>query len=61
MEKGCGRIMRSVIEAAFKFTDRWKNMKEDDVSEEEIKKTFYIPVKMKVFAWNAKRVKRYST
>ncbi len=47
----------SVIEAAFKFTDRWKSMKEDGVSEEEIKKTFYKPVKMKVFAWNAKRVK----
>jgi penicillin-binding protein 1A len=47
----------SVIEAAFKYTDRWKSMKEDGVSEEDIKKTFYIPVKMKVFAWNAKRVK----
>lgn len=47
----------AVIEAAFKYTDRWKSMKEDGVSEEDIKKTFYIPVKMKVFAWNAKRVK----
>jgi len=47
----------SVIEAAFKFTDRWKSMKEAGVPEEDIKKTFYIPVKMKVFAWNAKRVK----
>jgi penicillin-binding protein 1A len=47
----------SVIEAAFKYTDRWKSMKEDGIAEEDIKKTFYIPVKMKVFAWNAKRVK----
>lgn len=47
----------NVIEAAFKFTERWKNMKEDGISEDEIKKTFYIPVKMKVFAWNAKREK----
>jgi penicillin-binding protein 1A len=47
----------SVIEAAFKFTDRWKTMKEAGVPEEDIKKTFYIPVKMKVFAWNAKRMK----
>jgi penicillin-binding protein 1A len=47
----------NIIEAAFKFTDRWKSMKEDDVSEEDIKKTFYVPVKMKVFAWNAKREK----
>jgi penicillin-binding protein 1A len=47
----------SIVEAAFKYTDRWKSMKEDDVSDEDIKKTFYVPVKMKVFAWNAKRQK----
>lgn len=47
----------NVIEKEFKYTDRWKSMKEDGVSEEDIKKTFYIPVKMKVFAWNAKREK----
>jgi len=47
----------STIEAAFKYTDRWKSMKEDKVSDEDIKKTFYKPVKMKVFAWNAKREK----
>ena len=47
----------SIVEAAFKYTERWKSMKEDDVSDEDIKKTFYVPVKMKVFAWNAKRQK----
>ncbi len=47
----------NTIEAAFKYTDRWKNMKEDKVKDEEIIKTFYVPVKMKVFAWNAKREK----
>jgi penicillin-binding protein 1A len=47
----------NIVEAAFKFTDRWKSMKEDGVAEEEIKKTFYKPVKMRVFAWNAKREK----
>jgi penicillin-binding protein 1A len=47
----------NTIEAAFRFTDRWKSMKEAEVKEEEIKKTFYKPVKMKVFAWNAKREK----
>ncbi|MFZ1369227.1 MAG: transglycosylase domain-containing protein [Ferruginibacter sp.] len=46
-----------IVEDAFKFTDRWKSMKEDKIPEEDIKKTFYIPVKMKVFAWNAKREK----
>jgi penicillin-binding protein 1A len=47
----------ATIEAAMKYTERWKNMKEEDVKDEDIKKTFYIPVKMKVFAWNAKREK----
>ena len=45
----------SIIEAAFKYTERWKSMKEDEVKEEDIIKSFYVPVKMKVFAWNAKR------
>lgn len=45
----------STIEAAFKYTERWKSMKDDGAKEEDIKKSFYVPVKMKVFAWNAKR------
>jgi len=45
------------IEAAMKYSDRWKNMKEEDIKEADIKKSFYVPVKMKVFAWNAKREK----
>lgn len=47
----------NIVENAFKFTERWKKMKDAEVSEEDIKKTFYTPVKMKVFAWNAKREK----
>ena len=47
----------NVIEAAMKFTERWKNLKEEEMSDEDIKKTFYTPVKMKVFTWNAKREK----
>lgn len=47
----------SVIEAAFKYTERWKTMKEDEVKDEDIIKSFYVPVPMKVFAWNAKREK----
>jgi penicillin-binding protein 1A len=45
----------NVIEAAMKSSERWKNMKEDEVKEEDIKKSFLVKVKMKVFAWNAKR------
>jgi penicillin-binding protein 1A len=47
----------NTIEAAMKFTDRWKNAKEEGMKDEDIKKTFYKPVRMKVFAWNAKREK----
>jgi penicillin-binding protein 1A len=45
----------NVIEAAMKYTERWKNLTEEGMAPEQIKKTFYVPVKMKVFAWNAKR------
>ncbi len=45
------------VEAAFKYTERWKNMTEDEIPEADIIKSFYVPVKMKVFAWNAKREK----
>ncbi|MEP6712464.1 MAG: transglycosylase domain-containing protein [Ferruginibacter sp.] len=41
----------NIIEAAMKFTDRFKNMKELGISDEEIKKSFTIPVKMKIFSW----------
>jgi penicillin-binding protein 1A len=47
----------ATIESAMKYTDRWKNMKEDEMKDEDIKKTFFTPVKMKVFAWNARREK----
>lgn len=45
----------NAIEAAMKYTDRWQNMEDDSVSEEDIRKSFFIPVRMKVFAWNEKR------
>lgn len=44
-----------VLRAAMKNSDRWKNMKEDGFSDEEIKASFNKKVPMKVFAWNAKR------
>jgi penicillin-binding protein 1A len=48
---------KAVLEAAMKQTDRWKNMKEEGIDEEEIRKAFLEPVNMKVFAWNEKREK----
>lgn len=47
----------NVLEAAMKASDRWNNMKEDGLSDEDIRKKFYEKVPMKVFAWNAKREK----
>jgi penicillin-binding protein 1A len=41
----------NIVEAAMKYTERWKTMKEDKISDEDIKKTFYVPVKMKIFSW----------
>ena len=47
----------NILQAAMKNSDRWKNMKDDGASDEEIKKTFYVKTEMKVFAWNAQREK----
>jgi penicillin-binding protein 1A len=44
----------NVLEAAMKQSDRWKNMKKEGKSEDEIRKSFKEPTKMTVFAWNDK-------
>jgi penicillin-binding protein 1A len=48
---------KDILDREMKASDRWKNMKSDDVDEKDIEKTFYIKVPMKVFAWNQKREK----
>jgi penicillin-binding protein 1A len=45
----------NVLEAAMKVSDRWKNLKDDGMSEADIRKTFTVKTPMKVFAWNGKR------
>ncbi|MFP5039598.1 penicillin-binding protein 1A [Parasediminibacterium sp. JCM 36343] len=45
----------NVLEAGMKQSDRWKGLSKDGMKDEDIEKTFYTPVKMKVFAWNNKR------
>lgn len=45
----------NVLETAMKQSDRWKNLDRDGLSDEEIKKTFYEKVPMRVFAWNSSR------
>ncbi len=46
-----------VLQAAMKNSDRWRHMKEDNISEREIKASFKQKVPMKIFAWNQKREK----
>jgi penicillin-binding protein 1A len=48
---------KAILQAAMKQTERWKNGKEDEMTEEEIRKSFDEKVPMKVFAWNDKREK----
>ncbi len=48
---------KNVLEGYMKNSDRWQNMRDDGVSESDIRKSFDQPVTVKVFAWNAKREK----
>ncbi len=43
------------LELAVKQTDRWRNLKKEDVSDEDARKTFNQEVPMRVFAWNKNR------
>ena len=45
----------NIIKDAMKISERWRAMKEEDIPEDAIRKSFLKPVQMKVFAWNAKR------
>jgi penicillin-binding protein 1A len=47
----------NILEGYMKSSQRWKNMKDDGLSDAEIKKTFYQKTSMKVFAWNSRREK----
>lgn len=47
----------NILQNAMKNSDRWKNLKEDGLTDEEIKKTFFEKTRMKVFAWNPQREK----
>ena len=48
---------QDVLEAAMKVSDRWKMLKEEGLSDREIKATFSVKTPMKIFAWNPKREK----
>ena len=48
---------KSVLENAIKQSDRWRNLKEDGLSDAEIRASFNQKMPMKVFAWNSRREK----
>jgi penicillin-binding protein 1A len=55
-----GRVWKGheeVLKAQMKASERWRNLKDEGYSDEEIKKEFKRKVSMKVFAWNEKREK----
>lgn len=41
----------NIIENGMKQSERWKLMKADEADEETIRKSFTVPVKMKIFSW----------
>jgi len=47
----------NVLQAAMKASDRWKNSKDQGLSDDDIHKTFFTKTNMKVFAWNNNREK----
>jgi penicillin-binding protein 1A len=46
---------QNVLDVAMKASDRWRNAKEDGLSDAEIKRTFNVKTPMRVFAWNKNR------
>nr|MBA2251001.1 penicillin-binding protein [Chitinophagaceae bacterium] len=46
-----------ILDRAMRESERWHIMSEDGIKPAEIIKSFYVPVKMKVFAWNNNREK----
>ena len=45
-------VIESIMKQARRWSDRYRNMKEEGASAEEIEKSFDVPVRMRVFAWN---------
>ena len=41
----------NIVENAMKQSERWKLMKADEADEETIRKSFEVPVRMKIFSW----------
>ena len=47
----------NVLQNSMKQSDRWRNLQNEGLDEEEIKKTFFEKVNMRIFTWNDAREK----
>jgi len=47
----------NVLQNSMKQSDRWRNLQNEGLEDEEIKKTFFEKVNMRIFAWNDSREK----
>ncbi len=48
---------KNILDAAMRNSERWQDEDDAGLSEAEIRNSFNVPVKMKVFAWNAAKEK----
>ena len=48
---------KNILDAAMRNSERWQDEDDAGMSEAEIRNSFNVPVKMKVFAWNAAKEK----
>lgn len=55
LKKNVWKGQEDILNRAMRSSERWKSMKEAGDSDAVIKASFRKPVKMKIFAWNAKR------
>ncbi len=51
------KCYENVLQNAMKQSDRWRNLQNEGLDEEEIKKTFSEKVNMRIFTWNDAREK----
>src|ERR1700733_5355727 len=48
---------KNILEAAMRNSQRWQDEEDAGLSDDDISRSFNVPVRMKVFAWNAAREK----
>ncbi|RYD83161.1 MAG: penicillin-binding protein, partial [Sphingobacteriales bacterium] len=51
IRKNLWKGREDVIDRGIKQSERWKNLKEDEMSDEDIRKTFMVETRMKIFSW----------